>query len=44
MLFEFAGFLSGVTAIGIAFWLLHRRDTGRVMEAIQGAAHRRQRA
>jgi len=36
MLFEIAGFLSGVTSIAMALWLLHRRDSGRVMQAIQG--------
>ncbi len=45
MLFEVAGFLSGVCCIAGALWLMHRRDSGRVMAAIQGSLSRsRQRA
>jgi hypothetical protein len=29
--FEVAGFLSGVAGIGMALWVLHRRDRGRVI-------------
>lgn len=31
MFFEVVGFLSGCAGIGAAFWLLHRRDRGRVI-------------
>ncbi|WP_421694441.1 hypothetical protein [Aestuariivirga sp.] len=36
MFFEVAGFLSGVASIGAALWLLHRRDSERVMRGIHG--------
>ena len=36
MLFEVAGFLSGVAAIAVAFWLLYQRDSSRVVADIYG--------
>ncbi len=36
MLFEIAGFLAGVTGIGVAFWLLYQRDSSRVVQGIYG--------
>ena len=36
MLFEIAGFVAGVTGIGIAFWLLYQRDSHRVVQGIYG--------
>ena len=43
MFFEMAGFLFGMAGIGSAFWLLYRRETNRVMGAINGATAGRQR-
>jgi hypothetical protein len=34
MLFEVAGFLSGVAGVGVAFWLLYQRDSTRVVANI----------
>jgi len=36
MLFEVAGFLSGVAGVGVAFWLLYQRDSSRVVASIYG--------
>ncbi len=43
MLFEIAGFLSGVAGIGVAFWLLYQRDSSRVVASIYGTGGARQR-
>ncbi len=43
MLFEFAGFLCGVSGIAAAFWLLYRRESSRVMQAIYSGVNARQR-
>jgi hypothetical protein len=42
MVIEFAGFFSGLAGIGIAFWLLYRRDRSRVMRGIHGQTGGRQ--
>ena len=44
MVFEIAGFLSGVAGIGAAFWFLYMRDSDRVMRGIYGERGGRQRA
>ena len=44
MLFEVLGFLSGITGIGAAFWLLYQRDSSRVVEGVYGVRRGRQRA
>lgn len=36
MLFEIAGFLTGIAGVGVAFWMLYRRDSGRVLSGIYG--------
>ncbi len=36
MVFEIAGFLTGVAAIGIAFLLMYRRDSTTVVAGIYG--------
>lgn len=42
MLFEIAGFLSGVAGMGVAFWVLYMRDSSRVMRGIYGWGRGRQ--
>lgn len=44
MLFGLLGFLSGVTGIGAAFWLMYQRDSSRVVEGVYGVRRGRQRA
>ena len=44
MLFEVLGFVSGVAAIGAAFWLLYEHDSSKVVEGIYGVRRGRQRA
>jgi len=44
MLFEILGFVSGVAAIGAAFWLLYQRDSSRVVAGVYGVGRGRQRA
>lgn len=44
MLFEITGFLSGVAGMGVALWLLHRRDSSRVLSGIYGLGRGRARA
>jgi hypothetical protein len=43
MLFEIAGFLLGMVAVGSAMLMLYRRQTNRVLDAIHATAGARQR-
>jgi hypothetical protein len=43
MFFEVAGFLFGMAGIGAVFWLLYRRETNRVLGAIQSGPAARHR-
>lgn len=36
MVFEIAGFLTGVAAIGVGFWVMHVRDRTAVFSGIYG--------
>jgi hypothetical protein len=40
--FEFAGFVSGLAGIGLALWLLYRRDRSRVLRGVYGQTGGRQ--
>lgn len=41
-MFEFAGFVSGLAGIGLALWLLYRRDRSRVLRGVYGQTGGRQ--
>lgn len=44
MVFEIAGFLSGVAGIGVCFWFLYMRDSSTVVSGVYGHGGRKQRA
>jgi hypothetical protein len=44
MVFEVAGFLTGVAGIGLGFLYLYMRDSTAVFSGIYGHANRKQRA
>jgi hypothetical protein len=44
LVFEIAGFLTGVAGIGLGFLYLYRRDSTAVFSGIHGHANRKQRA
>ena len=41
-MFEFLGFVSGLAGIGLALWLLYRRDRSRVLRGVYGQTGGRQ--
>ncbi|WP_395685208.1 hypothetical protein [Aestuariivirga sp.] len=43
MVFEIAGFFAGLAGIGLALFVLYRRDHGRIVQGVYGRAGRGQR-
>lgn len=44
MVFEIAGFLTGVVGIGLGFWVMYMRDSTTVVSGIYGHGNGKQRA